>query len=186
MLRDIVKQARSYRRFNQEPISMEQLQDLVGLARFAPSGANSQPIRYVLINDKEMCAGIFPSLAWAGALTDWDGPSEGERPVAYILLVAERPATINTGIAAQTIVLGAMEQGIGACMIGALKRDQVAETVNLNAGYKIELIIALGYPGETIVIDDVRHGSKLAYYRDDQDVHHVPKIILDDMILNKI
>jgi nitroreductase len=186
MLKDIVKKARSYRRFKQEPISMEQLEELVCLARFAPSGANSQPIRYVLVNDRNICRKLYPSISWAGALTDWDGPAEGERPVAYIMLVAERPATINTGIAAQTIVLGAMEQGIGACMIGALKRDYAAKIVNLNPDYKIELLIALGYPGETIVVDDINDGSKLAYYRDDQDVHHVPKIVLDDMILNKI
>jgi nitroreductase len=186
MLKDIVKKTRTYRRFKQDEISMEQLENLVGLARFAPSGANSQPLRYVLINDKEMRDKIFPSISWAGALRDWDGPVEGEKPVAYIMLVSERPATINTGIAAQTIVLGAMEQGIGACMLGALRREQAAEAVSLNSDYKIELLIALGYPNETIVVDDVRKGSRLAYYRDNEDVHHVPKIILDDMIVKKI
>jgi len=185
MLKDIVKKARTYRRFKQDKISMEQLEELVGLARFAPSGANSQPIRYILINEQKMCDKIFPLISWAGALRDWNGPVEGEKPVAYIMLVSEKPATINTGIAAQTIVLGAMEQGIGACMIGALKREQAAEAVNL-ANYKIELLIALGYPGETVVVDDVKQGSKLAYYRDNEDIHHVPKIILDDMIINKI
>ena len=185
MLKDIVKKARTYRRFKQDKISMEQLEELVDLARFAPSGANSQPIRYILINDEKMCDKIFPSISWAGALKNWDGPVDGEKPVAYIMLVSETPATINTGIAAQTIVLGAMEQGIGACMIGALKREQAAEAVNL-ANYKIELLIALGYPGETVVVDDVKQGSKLAYYRDNEDIHHVPKIILDDMIINKI
>ena len=185
MLKDIVKKARTYRRFKQDEISMEQLEELVGLARFAPSGTNSQPIRYILINDKEICDKIFPSISWAGALRYWNGPVEGEKPVAYIMLVSERPATINTGIAAQTIVLGAMEQGIGACMLGALKREQAAEAVNLT-DYKIELLIALGYPGETVVVDDVRKGSRLAYYRDNEDVHHVPKIILDDMIIKKI
>jgi nitroreductase len=183
MLKDIVKKARTYRRFKQDQISMEILEELVGLARFAPSGANSQPLRYVLINGRDVCAKVFPSISWAGALKDWAGPAEGERPVAYIMLVAEKPAMINTGIAAQTIVLAAMEQGIGACMIGSLKREQVAEAVNLDPSYKIELIIALGYPAETVVIDDVTQGSSLIYYRDSDDVHHVPKIILEDMII---
>lgn len=186
MLKDILKKARSYRRFKQDSISMDQLEKLVSLTRFAPSGANSQPLRYVLINDQKMCAKVFPSISWAGALRDWDGPIEGERPVAYIMIVSERPATINTGIAAQTIVLGAMEQGIGACMIGALKRGEVSEAVSLDPDYKIELLIALGHPGETVVIDDVMQGSRLTYYRDDEDVHHVPKIILEDMIVKKI
>lgn len=185
MLKDIVKKARSYRRFKQDEISMETLEGLVELARFSPSGANSQPLRYVLINDKKTCAKVFSAISWAGALKDWTGPVEGEKPVAYVMLVAERPATINTGIAAQTIVIGAMEQGIGACMIGALKRDDAASAVNLDENYKIELLVALGYPAETVVVDDVNQGSRLTYYRDSDDVHHVPKIILDDMIIKK-
>ena len=186
MLKDIVKKARTYRRFKQEPITMETLEGLVELARFAPSGANSQPLRYILCNDSITKANLFSCISWAGALTEWDGPDEGERPVAYIMLVSERPATINTGIAAQTIVLGAMNKGIGACMIGSIKRDVAKEVVGLDDKYGIELLIALGYPGEKVVVDDVRVGDKLMYSRDDKDVHHVPKIILEDMIIKKI
>ncbi|MDA3798296.1 MAG: nitroreductase family protein [Kiritimatiellae bacterium] len=185
-MKDIVKKARTYRRFKQEPISMETLERLVELARFAPSGANSQPLRYVLCNDEITRDNLFPCISWAGALKDWDGPEEGERPMAYIMLVSERPATINTGIAAQTIVLGAMSQGIGACMLGALKREVAQNVVGLDEKYGIELLIGLGYPGEEVVVDDARAGDRLLYFRDDKDVHHVPKLVLEDMIIKKI
>lgn len=182
---DIVKKARTYRRFQQKPIGIDVLEELVEMARFAPSGANSQPLRYVICNNADVRKKLFPSIAWAAALKDWDGPAEGERPMAYIMIVSEKHGGINTGIAAQTIVLGAMSKGIGACMIGALKRDQAAEAVNLDSRYNVELLIALGYPGEYVVVDDVHEGDSLTYYRDDQDVHHVPKIIADELIIAK-
>ena len=74
MLKELVKKCRTYRRFYQEvPISMEELTDLVDTARLTASASNLQPLRYKLVNEPELCAQIFPHLRWAGALKDWDG-----------------------------------------------------------------------------------------------------------------
>ena len=90
MLKDLVTACRSYRRFKQDAaISREELADMVDTARLTGSTANSQALKYKLIHTPEECARIFPQLLWAGALKDWEGPAEGERPSAYIAILCD-------------------------------------------------------------------------------------------------
>ncbi len=136
MLRDIVLANRSYRRFvESEKISKETLRDLIDLSRYVPSAANLQPLKYMIFNEPSRCAAIFPTLAWAGYLTDWPGPTEGKRPSAYIVILGDteirKDFGCDHGIAAQTICLGAAERGIGACMIGSIDRKALSEALNI-------------------------------------------------------
>lgn len=125
--RDLVVNNRTRRIFDESrPVALETLVDLVDLARYMPSGMNKQPLKYVAVADKAMCGEIFPLLGWAGYLKDWPGPAEGERPTGYIVIlldknVAESPGC-DHGIACQTIMLGAVEQGLGGCIIGTVNR----------------------------------------------------------------
>ena len=189
MLRDLVLRNRSYRRFKEhESIPLETLKELVDLARLTPSGANLQPLRYVLSNAPDQNAAIFPALAWAGYLKDWPGPAEGERPAAYIVIVGDKRARAQAGcdhgIAAQTILLGAAEKGLGGCMIGSIKIDELMMILGLDPEhYEILLVLAMGVPTETVVLEDVDETGSIRYYRDENDVHHVPKRKLDDIIL---
>ncbi len=283
MLKDLVLKNRSYRRFYQdERISEDTLRELADLARMAASSANCQALKYYLAVDEETCAKIYPSLAWAGALPDWDGPEEGERPSAYIVIVCqalkyylavdeetcakiypslawagalpdwdgpeegerpsayivivcdgsiaknkmwdegiaaqtimlawagalpdwdgpeegERPSAYivivcdgsiaknkmwDEGIAAQTIMLGAAEKGLGGCMIGSINRSQLAETLGLDSErYHISLVLALGKPKETVVTVPVGEDGSTTYYRDENQVHYVPKRSLEEIIL---
>ena len=90
MLKDLVYKCRSYRRFYENiRISEEELKDLVDLARMTASTANSQALKYHLVTRPEECAAVFGTLGWAGALPDWDGPEEGERPSAYIIVLCD-------------------------------------------------------------------------------------------------
>lgn len=187
MLRDLVLHNRSYRRFGQEPVTVDTLRELVGLARLCASGGNKQPLKFFLSADAESNARIFPCLAWAGYLTDWPGPSEGERPTAYIVIVgdtavAEKPGC-DHGIAAQTILLGAVEKGLGGCMIGAFKREELAGALALDARYRPLLVIALGKPAETVVIEDLGASGDIKYWRDESGVHHVPKRSLESLLI---
>lgn len=186
-LKELVTATRSFRRFRQDPITRETLRELVDLARLSPSGGNVQPLKYVLSNEPDTNAAIFPSTIWAGYLTEWPGPAEGERPTAYIVILLDtgisRSAGCDHGIAAQSIVLGAMDRGIGACMIGSLKRKELAGALAIPARYEILLVIALGVPGETVVLEDLGPGGGIEYYRDSEDAHHVPKRSLNDVIL---
>ncbi len=186
-MKDLVKRTRSYRRFEQDPLSRETLSGLVDLARLSASGANRQPLKFVLSYEEPKNGKIFPCIAWAGYLKDWPGPKEGERPKGYIVLLGDRSvarnAGLDPGIAAQSIVLGAMEKGIGACMIGSIDKTRLARDLLIPDQYDILLIIALGVPGEEVVLEEVGPDGNIKYFRDDSDVHHVPKRALDDVIL---
>ena len=187
-MKELVTATRSYRRFKQDVISMDILRELVELAGLSPSGGNMQPLRYILSCDAATNAKIFPCTMWAGYLADWDGPAEGERPTAYIIILHDKEvsgsAGCDHGIAAQSIVLGACEKGIGACIIGSLHRTGLAERLEIPERYNIMLAIALGVPGEKVVLEDVGSDGDIKYYRDENDVHHVPKHTLNNLIIN--
>jgi nitroreductase len=144
-----------------------------------------QTLRFRLLWTAEDCAALFACVAWAGYLKDWPGPAEGERPTAYIGIVGTDECNVNTGIAAQTIQLAAAEMGIGACMIGSFNRTAAREALRVPEELKLQLIIALGRPAETIVLEDIRASESIEYYRDESDVHHVPKIVAADLILGR-
>lgn len=189
MLSDLVKKNRSYRRFFEDvPISRSTLLNLIDLARLSPSGANRQPLKYYLSYEKAQNDKIFPSLAWAGYLKDWQGPEPGERPSAYIVIVENESYKAahqaDIGIAAQTILLGAVEAGLGGCMIGSIQKNKLQEALAIPETQNILLVIALGKPKETVVIDEMTPDGDVKYWRDEAQVHHVPKRRLPEMIMN--
>lgn len=189
MLKDIVLKTRSYRRFYQDfTVSNEILRDLVDLARNTASTVNSQALKFMLVNSEEENKLVFESLSWAGLLKEWPGPEEGERPSAYIIILCDLSLGSNKhfddGIAAQTILLGATEKGLGGCMFGSINRKKLAEDLHLDPEkYSIDLVIALGKPKETVVLTDLPEGGSTAYYRDENGVHYVPKRSLDEIII---
>ncbi len=188
-LNQLVHASRSYRRFYQDqPVSLEGLRALVSLARLAPTGSNRQSLRFYLSADREKNAQIFTHLGWAGYLRDWPGPVEGERPAAYVIILNDTTISKNAGcdhgIAAQTILLGAVERGLGGCMLGSVQRDELRAALSLDPHYEILLVVALGVPKERVVIEEMPAGGDVRYWRDDQGVHHVPKRGLDELIIS--
>lgn len=189
MFRDLVVKNRSYRRFDQSAvIGMETLEALVDLARQSPSAGNMQPLKYFLSCDEQTNALIFDHLAWARYLTEWPGPSEGERPSAYIVMLGDREISktfdFDDGIAAQTILLGATEQGLGGCMLANVARVKLRERLKIPEKYEIVLVIALGKPVETVVLETLKTDD-CRYWRDPEGRHHVPKRPLDAIIINR-
>ena len=131
---------------------------------------------------------IFPHLRWAGYLTDWPGPSEGERPSAYVILlwdtaIKENTGSYDPGIASQSILLGATERGLGGCIIGSIDRDALRAALSVDRRYEILLVLALGVPAETVVLEELPPGGDHRYWRDAQQVHHVPKRTLEELIV---
>lgn len=190
MIRDLIIKNRSYRRFDaNEKISIEQLEKWIELARFSASGRNMQPLKYALVSDDATCADIFPNLGWAGYLTSWKGPEENERPAAYIAVVHDTSLSENyycdDGIAVQSILLGAVEDGYGGCILGSVNKTKVAKILQLPDNLQILWLIALGKPAETCVIDDVKDDD-IKYWREEDGTHHVPKRNLDELIWKKI
>ena len=190
MLKELVTSNRSYRRFSENiPVEQETLRELVDLARLSASAGNLQPLKFFLSWTPELNAKIFPCLKWARALKDWPGPAEGERPSAYIIILGDKRivqsfASYDTGIAAQSILLGAVEKGLGGCMLASCNRPVLMEELKLGDEMEIQLVIALGKPSEKVVIDPLRADGSTDYFRDAQEVHHVPKRSLDEIILN--
>lgn len=190
MLEDLIRKNRSYRRFHEDrPVSMETLRELVNLARLSASGSNLQPLKFILVSDPETNEMIFPHTNWAGYLRDWDGPAEGERPAAYIVILGDKEIRksfgCDHGIAAQSIMLGATERGLGGCILGALGKRGLRETLDIPERYDILLALALGEPKETVALEAVGPDGDIKYYRDDEGVHHVPKRSLEEIILQE-
>jgi len=188
MLAELVRRNRSYRRFHEsERIQEETLRELVDLARLSASSGNKQPLKYVLSCDPETNARIFPCLAWAGYLKDWNGPAEGERPSAYIVILGDREISssfgVDHGIAAQTILLGAAERGLGGCMVGSILREELRLALGIPERYEILLVVALGKPAEKVVLEEAGRDGDIRYYRDAEGVHHVPKRPLEEVIV---
>lgn len=187
-LHDLVLRNRSYRRFDEShQIAHETLVELVGFARCTPSAGNRQPLKYILSADQKTNDRIFPCLDWAAYLKDWDGPAEGERPTAYIVILIDETITkdwwCDDGIAAQTILLGAVEKGLGGCMIGSINKERLRQELAIPENLKIRLVLALGKPIEQVVLDDLKAGGDIRYWRDKKGVHHVPKRTLEELIV---
>ncbi|MGD8353234.1 MAG: nitroreductase family protein [Pseudomonadota bacterium] len=188
MLRELVERNRSYRRFDEKHrIDRSLLIDLVDLARITPSTANLQPLKYLLSAEPALNGRIFPHLRWAGYLADWPGPPEGERPSAYINILRDtsifKADTCDHGIAAQTILLGAVEQGLGGCIIGNIDRDDLTADLGLSGHLEILVVLALGKPAEGVRLEPLGHEGDMKYWRDGQGVHHVPKRSLEEIII---
>ena len=188
MIRDLIQKNRSYRRFYQEAaVDLETLRELVDLARLSASARNLQPLKYVLSADPRKNALIFPRLGWAGYLKAWAGPAEGERPAAYIIILGDTELRqsfgCDHGIAAQSILLGAVEKGLGGCMIGTIQTKELRQELEIPARYQILLVLALGKPRETVVIEPLSSPEEIEYWRDSEGTHHVPKRSLDDIII---
>jgi len=189
MIEDLIKSNRSCRRFFQkEEVAVDTLRWLVNLARLSASAANLQPLKYMVSNDPHQNAKIFSCLAWAGYLKDWPGPPEGERPSAYIIMVGDgniaKTFSIDLGIAAQSILLGAREQNLAGCMIGSINQEVLRQMIPIPERFEILLVIALGKPKETVVLEEVKPGDSIRYWRDEHGVHHVPKRPLSEIILS--
>ena len=186
MLKDLVKKARSYRRFdNSYVISDEVIFDLVDTARLTPSAANRQQLKYIVSNTSNQNELIYPHLNWAGYLLDWNGPEPEQRPSAYIILYTDADLTplvsFDAGIIGQTIQLTATSMELGACMIASFDKNKLKKVLNLSPEQEIVLVIALGKPDETIVLTDVKEDGCIKYYRDEKSVHYVPKRKIEDI-----
>lgn len=189
MFKDLVTKCRTYRRFYEEiKIPTEDLKELVNLARLTPSTSNSQALKFRLCNTPEETDKVYETLGWAGALPEWDGPEKGERPSAYIVILCDlslgKNKLYDDGIAAQTMMLGAVENGYGGCILGNVQRSRLAEALGIDPTlYSIDLVLALGKPKEEVVIVSVKEDGDIRYYRDENKVHYIPKRTVDELIV---
>lgn len=187
MLFELLQKSRSYRRFDHaHKISEETLRSLVSLARLTPSSGNLQPLKYLLVHEQTATDQLFGLLKWARYLRDWTGPSDAERPSAYIVLFGDTTIAqgfqYDAGLAAQTIMLGATEKGLGGCILTSIDRDGLRGAFSVPFHLEILLVMALGKPIEEVVLEEIPPGGSIKYYRTPDGLHHVPKRGVDELV----
>ncbi len=192
-LTSLLLKNRSYRGYSHEKTpSREELLGLIELTRLCASSGNVQPLKYLPVNRPESCAGILSLTRWAGRMKEPKLPHEHMEPTAYIIILHdtsvasnETPFCKDVGIVAQSMLLRAVEMGYGGCMLGGFSQDKISDYLDLPDNLKPVLIVALGVPGETVVLEDAPMGfvdRDHSYYRDENDVHHVWKRQLDELL----
>lgn len=185
-MKEIIRKNRSYRRFDEtQRQTKEQLLSIVESARLSPSAGNMQRLRFRLVYEKADVDYLFGQLAWAGYLKDWKGPAEGERPTSYILILMKGEGgfflPVDIGICAQSMMLTAVSEGLGGCMIGSFRKEETNARF-APEGYEVALVLALGVPVENVELEDARDGD-IHYYRLADGTHRVPKLPLDTLVL---
>jgi nitroreductase len=190
MIKELVQKNRSYRRFFQDfGVSKETLRELVDCARFSGSGRNLQPLRYILVSDIDKNALVFKHITWAAYLAEWPGPMEGERPSAYIIFLGDKELSqsfgIDQGLSAQSMLLCAVEKGLGGCMIASLQKEGLRQDLNIPEKYDPLMVLALGKPKEEVVVEPMPPDGNVKYWRGTDGIHHVPKRSLDELIINE-
>jgi nitroreductase len=183
---ELIGKRRSIRKFLPKTIAKDALNRMVDAARLAPSAANMQPLEYIIVDQKEQREKIFPLTKWAGYISPEGTPAPGEEPMAYIAVVINQQIAkagyylIDCGLAVENLILTALQDGIGSCIIGACNKEKIAGIIKLPANYQLELVIALGYPAQSSIVFDM--DSSVKYYLDDNKTMHVPKRQLKDIL----
>ncbi len=192
MLKELVLRNRSYRSYDEtREIKKEELMDLVEYARLCASSVNQQPLKYYLAYTKKDLDKIQPLTGWAKALQK-ELPYAGHYPQAFIVICQDLNIAPNlqaylkdVGIVAQTMLLRAVEMQLGGCMLGNFNPTEISDVLQLNENLFPQLLLAIGKPDETIILEDVKPGENILYYRDENDVHHVPKRSLDELLITR-
>lgn len=189
MLFDLVQKSRSYRRFDHSfKISTESLKELVALARCTPSVGNLQPLKFLLVHEEEATDQLFGFLKWARYLRDWTGPVDSERPTAYVVVLGDTTIAqsfqFDAGIAVQTMMLGAVEMGLGGCILTSIDRDALRAAYSIPFHFEIVLVMALGKPVEQVELEDLGAEKNIKYYRTPDGIHHVPKRDVNELIFS--
>ena len=190
MMESLVLRNRTCRSFDEsQPITKEVMTALVDLARRTASGMNKQPLRYRILTEREDLEKMVCNARFGTALKTVKLPPENGKPTGYIMVFVDTEvgspdslALKDVGIAAQTMLLAAVEQGFAGCMLGSFDPARLMADFNIPAQYRPELVIALGKPAERAMLTDAHSGS-LTYYRDDAGNHCVPKRSLDEIMI---
>lgn len=182
---NLILKRRTIRKFKQKSISEDLLKKMINAARLSPSGANLQPLEFIVINQMEMLENVFSTTRWAAYLSPKGTPQKGERPVAYVVVLINRTIKANggehdCGAAIMNMILTALEQDVGSCWIGSIERDKLRTILSIPSNFDIDSILALGYPSEGPVVEEYKDSVK--YWKDDDGELHVPKRNIENLI----
>ena len=189
---EAVTKRRSIREFKDTPVPYDILERCVNGARLAPSAANRQPCEHIIVDDEQLLPQVFDAVgSWFGIPRPKEGWPPGRRPKAYIVtlinssLEAElggnrRDTGYDVGMAAENMILVALEQGIGSCAITSFKQGKLRQVLNIPDKYEVAMVLALGFPDESPVLEVATDSIKR--WVDSDGVRHIPKRELKDII----
>jgi nitroreductase len=182
---DLILSRRTIRQFKPEPVPRSILKKIVDAARLAPSAANRQPLEFLVVDDKEVVDRVFLCLKWAGYIVPDGNPRPGREPTSYIITlinskVRKSGFEWDAGAAVENMILSALEEGIGSCWLASVDREKVCEIVGLPEDYAVDSILALGYPDESPVVEELV--NSVEYWKDEHGRLHVPKRKLDSIL----
>lgn len=192
MFKDLVMKNRSYRGYDEtRKVTREELLEFVDLTRYTASSVNMQPLKYYIACDTEEVAAIQRLTKWAAGLPQLALPYPGTMPTGFVVIcqdgainASETMFLRDIGAVAQTMLLAAVEKGLGGCMIGNFNRNGLKALLHLPEKVEPNLIVAFGKPAEKVVLTDVGADGSTRYYRDETGtVHYVPKRALEDILL---
>lgn len=189
-LYELVLKNRSYRKYHaNHKIPSEVLESLVDLARITPSSKNRQPLKYILVNEQEDTDFVFEQLKWGYHLKNWEGPTADERPPAYIIMLLDTKlnenAMIDAGIAAQTILLGTVENGLGGCIVRTVNRTEIIKYFGIPEHIEVIQVISIGKPHQEVKLAGLKADGDTKYFEDKEGIHWVPKRSLEEIIYKR-
>lgn len=177
-VRDLILSRRTVRQFKRVPVDRAILQDVVDAGRLAPSAANLQPLEFVVVDDETVRRQVFPCLHWAAYIAPRGNPRPGQEPMAYVVTlvnlgIREKSFEYDVGAAMENMILAAREAGLGSCWLLSIEREKIAGILGVPPGYRVDCVLALGFPSESPVVEEMTDSFK--YWQDAEGVLHVPK-----------
>ena len=192
MIRDLAIKNRSYRAYDRtRRITREELVELVDMTRYVASSVNDQPLKYYIASEEADVAKVQKMTIWAKGLPELNLPYPGTEPVAFVVICIDENLRVggrnylrDVGAVAQTMLLAAVEKGLGGIMIGSIMKDSLKQFFNMPDNIEPNLVVAFGKPAEEIVITECKDGNTKYYRNAEGNIHYVPKRPLSEILMN--
>ncbi len=187
-VKEALKERRTVRLFQQKNVTDSDLSDMIDAARVTSCASNLQQLRYIVIRDSKLVKDIFPLTAWANLVRPSRTPEWGiSAPRCFIAVIASATANqviyADAGAAIQSMQLMAWSKGLGSCWLGSIQRDKLKILLKLPDDKQVLYLVAVGYPDEKPIAEDVQEGKSVFYYLDEQQRLHIPKIRMEDVAI---
>jgi hypothetical protein len=181
----LLLQNRSFRGYDKSYIvQRRQLDAMIAVNTKVASSVNLQRLRFRPVLKGPEADVVNEHIRMGRGLPELHLPFPGTEPEAFIIVcstVPENPGIdIDLGISLQSMLLKAVQMGLGGLMIRNFDREPIREALGLP--YEPICVVAVGKPAEKIELVPVHQGDGLGYYRRD-GVHYVPKLTAEDLTL---
>ncbi len=185
---DLITKRRTVRKYQNKPMKREQIRKYINAARVAPSAMNMQPVKYISVLSKEKVAQVFACTRWAGYLPEYN-PNQSDIPSAFVAVCTDSSlksafCEFDMGAAVENLILSALEDGVGACILGAIDKPKITELLSLPENLTLCYLVALGYSAEKQRSVEMENGN-IKYYLENGEIC-VPKRSIDEVLIKEL